>query len=251
MLLLNLYTMIKLSELNMFSSLTISVILGVLWATILLSFATMMLAADQSPYESEAKALIRSGWWISYSNDTPQHCKWAGISCNSAGSITKINISDAPNIEVGDRFGKLNFSSFPNLVLLDLSHCPLGGKIPHQIGYLSALKHLDLSFCALSGKLPLSLGNLTQLEYLDISYNCNINGSIPPQLGNLVNLVSLNLGSNSLTGKIPSELGFLSNLAYLGLYSNKLFGPIPFPLYHMTDLEHLFIDNNYLERSIS
>ncbi|MBA0784896.1 hypothetical protein Gotri_028102 [Gossypium trilobum] len=28
-----------------------------------------MLAANQSPYESEAKALIISGWWSSYSND--------------------------------------------------------------------------------------------------------------------------------------------------------------------------------------
>ncbi|KAG8482668.1 hypothetical protein CXB51_024010 [Gossypium anomalum] len=210
-----------------------------------------MLAADQSPYESEAKVLIKSGWWSRYSNDTPQHCKWAGISCNSAGSITKINISDVPNIEVGDRFGKLNFSSFPNLVLLDLSDRPLDGNIPHQIGDLSALKYLNLSNCGLSGELPPSLGNLTRLEYLDISYNYNINGSIPPQLGNLVNLVSLNLSANGLSGKIPSELGFLSNLVYLDLYSNKLFGPIPFTLYHLTDLQHLYIDDNYLEGSIS
>ncbi|MBA0820829.1 hypothetical protein Gohar_021920 [Gossypium harknessii] len=171
--------------------------------------------------------MVESGWWSNYSNNASECCQWP-ISCNTAGSITKINISDVPNIEVRDRFGKLNFASFPNLVLLDLSDRPLGGKILHQIGDLSALKYIDLSYCGLYSELPPSLGNLTQLEYLDMLYNDNINGSIPPQLGNLVNLISLNLSANNLTKKIPSELGFLSNLVYLDLHSNKLFGPIPF-----------------------
>ncbi|MFQ6662818.1 hypothetical protein Gotur_030543 [Gossypium turneri] len=192
----------------MASFLTFSIILGILQATIfLISIARTMTKAESSPLASKAIAMVESGWWSNYSNNASECCRWP-ISCNTAGSITKINISDVPNIEVGDRFGKLNFASFPNLVLLDLSDRPLGGKILHQIGDLSALKYIDLSYCGLYSELPLSLGNLTQLEYLDMLYNDNINGYIPPQLGNLVNLISLNLSANNLTKKIPLELGF-------------------------------------------
>ncbi|KAG8482683.1 hypothetical protein CXB51_024029 [Gossypium anomalum] len=200
----------------MASSSTFSIILGILQATIfLISIARTVTIEDPSPSASEAIAMVESGWWSNYSNNASERCQWPGISCNTAGSVIQIDISDAPNIEAGDRFGKLNFSSFPNLVLLDLSHRQLGGKIPHQIGKLSALKHLDLSYCGLSGELPPSLGNLTQLEYLDISYNYNINGSIAPQLVNLVNLVSLNLSGTSLSGNIPPFLGLLTNLRHL------------------------------------
>ncbi|XVF16602.1 hypothetical protein REPUB_Repub10bG0046000 [Reevesia pubescens] len=253
-------------------SLTNSIIIGV-WTTILLSFATTMLAAE-SPLHPEAISLIESGWWSSYRNDTSQRCEWPGISCNSAGSITKINIS-ANLIQIGDSFGKLNFSSFPNLVLLDLSACELGGRIPPQIGDLSALKYLDLSSCELFGELPPSLGNLTQLEFLDISYNDNINGSIPAQLGNLENLVSLNLSRNNLTGQIPSFLGVLTNLRHLVMDGNSfedailpqnlwklkslvtlslsncgIVGTIPSTLRQLTNLETLYLYNNKINGSI-
>ncbi|KAH1092139.1 hypothetical protein J1N35_019396 [Gossypium stocksii] len=258
----------------MASSLTVSVILGVLWATILLSFATTVTAAYPSPLESEAIALLESRWWSNHSSNSSQRCHWPGITCNIAESITEINLSAAPNIEVGDRFGKLNFSSFPNLVLLNLSDHQLKGKIPHQIGDLSALKYLDLSKCDLSGELPPSLGKLTQLKFLDISYNDNINGSIPPQLGNLENLVTLNLSrcgivgpipsamgqltnlqslilwGNQINGSIPLEIGYLRNLTYLDLDNNRLVDSIPITLYQLTNLEILYLDNNQLQGPI-
>ncbi|KAL1151178.1 hypothetical protein V6Z11_A09G023600, partial [Gossypium hirsutum] len=243
-------------------------------ATILLSFATTVTAAYPSPLESEAIALLESRWWSNHSSNTSQRCQWPGITCNTAESITKINLSDAPNIEVGDRFGKLNFSSFPNLVLLDLSDHQLRGKIPHQIGDLSAFQYLDLSNCGLSGELPPSLGKLTQLKFLDISYNDNINGSIPPQLGNLEKLVTLNLSQcgivgpipsalgqltnlqslilwgNQINGSIPLEIGYLRNLTYLALYNNRLVDSIPITLYQLTNLEILDLDNNQLQGPI-
>ncbi|KAK8278149.1 hypothetical protein V6Z12_D09G022200, partial [Gossypium hirsutum] len=243
-------------------------------ATILLSFATTVTAANPSPLESEAIALLESRWWSNHSSNTSQRCQWPGITCNTAESITQINLSDAPNIEVGDRFGKLNFSSFPNLVLLDLSDHQIRGKIPHQIGDLSALKYLDLSSCGLSGELPPSLGKLTQLEFLDISYNDNINGSIPPQLGNLENLVTLNLSQcgivgpipsalgqltslqslilswNRINGSIPLEIGYLRNLTDLSLSSNGIVGPIPSALGQLTSLQSLSLSGNQINGSI-
>ncbi|XVF39352.1 hypothetical protein PTKIN_Ptkin01aG0027800 [Pterospermum kingtungense] len=202
----------------MASSLTNSIFL----TTVLLCFATTSLLAAAVSYslESEAVALLESGWWRGYSNDTSQRCNWPGISCNNAGSIFKIYPS--PNlIQVGGKFGKLNFSSFPNLALLDLNGHVLGGKIPPWIGDLSALKYLDLSYCELSGELPPSLGNLTQLKFLYI-YDKNINGFIPPKQGKLENLVSLDLSGNSLNGSMPSTFCQLINLSKLYLDNNQL-----------------------------
>ncbi|XVE62991.1 hypothetical protein DITRI_Ditri06bG0164000 [Diplodiscus trichospermus] len=252
---------------------TNSIFLWVWTTIILLSFATTPLPAVSSP-GSEAAALLESGWWSGYSNDTSQRCKWPGISCNYAGSITKIN-PPASLIQVGDRFGKMNFSSFPNLVLLDISNRKLGGSIPPQIGDLSTLKYLDLSYCELSGELPPSLGNLSQLEFLDISYNYNLNGSIPSELGNLVNLVALNLSTNSLTGQISSFLGYFTNLRHLIMDGNQfddaiilqtlsnlkalmtlslnrcgIVGPIPSTLGQLTNLSFLSLQYNKINGSI-
>ncbi|KAK8571814.1 hypothetical protein V6N12_027887 [Hibiscus sabdariffa] len=148
-----------------------------------------MSAADQSPLESEAKAV--TGFKV--------------LQCNPVGSITKIILFDTFDFEVRGRFGKLNFSSFPNLVHLDLGGCELGGNIPPQIGNLWTLRHLGLSTCNLSGELPPSLRNLTRLEFLHISYN-GIHGPIPSTLGQLTNLQSLCLSGNQISESIPSEI---------------------------------------------
>ncbi|KAK8278145.1 hypothetical protein V6Z11_D09G021300 [Gossypium hirsutum] len=203
----------------MASSSTFSIILGILQTTIfLISIAGIVTVADPSPLSFEAIAMI--------------------------------NLSYEFIIEVGDRFGKLNFSSFPNLVLLDLSDRQLGGKIPHQIGNLSALKHLDLSRCGLSGELPPSLGNLTQLEGLEtLSLSrCGIVGPIPSALGQLLNLKYLSLSRTKINGSIPFEVGFLSNLTYLYLYNNKTgwFNPFCFGsnIEKLKNINFLSITNN-------
>ncbi|KAK8548569.1 hypothetical protein V6N12_061481 [Hibiscus sabdariffa] len=256
----------------MASSMTNPVILGVLWVTILVSFAKTMPATDQTRFEFESRSLVESGWWSNhpYGNDTSQRCKWPGISCNPAGSITKIILSNTFDFEVRGRFGKLNFSSFPNLVVLDLSYHRIGGNIPPRIGDLSALRSLVLVTCDLSGELPPSLGNLTNLEFLDISYNADIHGSIPPQLGKLEKLVSVDLSRTGLTaiswnltalvtlsldscgiaGPIPSSLSQLTNLRWLSLSDNKINGSIPSEIGLLSNLVHLGLDNNMLVGSI-
>ncbi|XP_039071167.1 probable leucine-rich repeat receptor-like protein kinase At1g35710 isoform X2 [Hibiscus syriacus] len=205
----------------MVSSFTHPIILGLLWATILISIATSMSTAEQSPLESEAKAVLESGWWNGYSNDTSQRCKWPGISCNFAGIITEIDLSDRG----------------------------LGGNIPPGIGDLSALEYLDLSNCDLSGELPTSLGNLSLLHFLGLSRNY-IHGPIPSALGQLTNLRTLSLAGNQINGSIPSALGQLTNLQILNLAYNQLEGSIPSALGQLTNLQYLYLYDNQLEGSI-
>ncbi|XP_039071154.1 MDIS1-interacting receptor like kinase 2-like isoform X2 [Hibiscus syriacus] len=191
-------------------SFTHPIIMGVLWATILVSIATSMSTAEQSPLEFEAKAVLESGWWSGYHNIS-QRCEWHGISCNPAGSITKIDLSDRR----------------------------LGGKIPPGIGYLSALEYLGLSNCDLSGELPPPLCNLEALFALFLSQNRLI-GSIPSYIGNLEALESLDLSQNRLNGSIPSQIAMLYRLSYLNLTFNQLSGYVP----NLYATKLLIVDNS-------
>ena len=89
----------------------------------------------------------------------PQFIEWRGIKCNNGGSVTKINMS---GFNLGDKFRKFNFTSFPNLVILYLYNTGLRGSIPQEIGNLLKLMYQDLAWNKLTGNLPLSLANLTQ-----------------------------------------------------------------------------------------
>ncbi|GKU97133.1 hypothetical protein SLEP1_g10313 [Rubroshorea leprosula] len=220
---------------------------------------------------AEAEALLKSGWWDDTPRKSTNHCGWPGVTCDSTGSVTEIHSSN-PIIGVGEKFGKMNFSSLPNLVRLDLSGLGIKGSIPPQIGALSSLKHLNLSSNDLRGALPSSLGNLTQLVVLDISFNY-IN-SIPPQIGALSSLKHLNLSTNDLRGalplplgnltelmvldisvnninSIPTELENLKNLVSLNLTRNYFFGSILQTLGHLTNLAYLHLASNPLNCSIT
>ncbi|XWS44292.1 hypothetical protein CRYUN_Cryun15aG0032400 [Craigia yunnanensis] len=213
------------------------------WMTIILSFASITSATTTLSLESEAQALLQSGWWSNYSNNISQRCNWPGISCNKDGSIA--HIYPPPNIvKVGSKFRKMNFSSFPNLVHLNLNDHGLNGSIPPEIGALSKLKYLYLSWNYLTGKLP-PLGNLRQLEELDFSHN-EISGSIPLELGNLKNLVDLRLSWNNLTGSVPSVVGLCTNLTHLEMRSNRFTNCIPPEIGALKKLMSLDLSNNKL-----
>nr|XP_034905365.1 probable leucine-rich repeat receptor-like protein kinase At1g35710 [Populus alba] len=200
---------------------------------------------DSALLASEGKALLESGWWSQHSNVTSHRCKyWPGIFCDRAGRITKI--SPPPEfLKVGNKFGKMNFSCFSNLVRLHLANHELNGSIPPQISILPQLTYLNLSSNNLAGELPSSLGNLSRLVELDFSSNDFIN-SIPPELGNLKNLVTLNLSYNSFSGPIPSALCHLDNLTHLFMDHNSLESALPREIGNMRNLESLDVSSNTL-----
>ncbi|KAL9397535.1 hypothetical protein Peur_011788 [Populus x canadensis] len=203
---------------------------------------------DSALLASEGKALVESGWWSDYSNLTSHRCNWNGIVCDRAGSITEI--SPPPEfLKVGNKFGKMNFSCFSNLVRLHLANHELNGSIPPQISILPQLRYLNLSSNNLAGELPSSLGNLSRLVELDFSSNYFIN-SIPPELGNLKNLVTLNLSDNSFSGPIPSALCHLDNLTHLHMDHNILEGALPREIGNMKNLESLDVSYNTLNGPI-
>ena len=202
-------------------------------ATTMVNAAVSMAATKSPALELEAKALLETRWWTGTSNGTSlSHCQWYGITCND-GSVTEINMT---GLYQGDEISKLNFSSFPNMVRLDLSDMGLSGSIPHKIGTLSKLTYLNLSHnFYLTGELPISIANLTQLVTFDLSYNL-IKGSIPKELGNLKNLQELSLNNNKFNGPILSALAFLTNLSNLNLNNNTFIGFIPSSLSKLTKI---------------
>ncbi|XP_057953794.1 MDIS1-interacting receptor like kinase 2-like [Malania oleifera] len=220
-----------------------------------LHYLYFLVVPSWSILEIEVKALLDSGWWNSTAtagNNTPGfgsglgHCKWGGITCNDADSVTEIFLLySIRNPNLNPRM--INFSSFPNLELLDLSENGLHGSIPFEIGALQKLKYLNLSHNFFSDVLPpLFFSNLTQLVELDFSYNA-FNVSILSLMSNLTNLISLNLSDNILAGPIPSSLALLKNLKELHLSSNNLIGPLPSSLGDLTNLMSLFLYSNHID----
>ena len=132
---------------------------------------------------------------------------------------------------------------------LDLSHRPLTGRIPAELGSLSKLETLNLFDADLGGKIPPELGRLSNLEGLHL-YGNRLSGGIPVELGNLSNLVVLDLGSNQLSGPIPTELARLSNLTRIELHYNHLEGKIPAGLGGLSDLIELSLGQNQLSGGI-
>ncbi|XP_044500233.1 MDIS1-interacting receptor like kinase 2-like [Mangifera indica] len=198
------------------------------------------------------------------------HCSWYGISCNHAGSVHRLNLSNA---NLKGTLDELSFLSFPHLAYLDFSINELFGIIHSQISNLSKLKYLDLSTNQFSGKIPIEIGLLTHLETLHLAenrlegsiptsfgnlsnlawlylYNNSLSGFIPPEMGNLSNLVELYMDTNSLTSLIPATFGKLRKLTMLHMFKNQLFGSIPQELGNLESLSDISLHRNNLSGSI-
>ncbi|KAL5738996.1 hypothetical protein ACOSQ2_028176 [Xanthoceras sorbifolium] len=197
------------------------------------AFSVVVAASGLSTIELEREALFNTGWWSG--NVSSDHCKWTGIACNVAGSITGIDLN---NHGIDGKLHKFNFSRFPNLEFLNLG-----------LGNLTNLRLLNLSSNMLVDPIPSSLGHLKNLRVLNLSSN-SLGGPLPSTLGHLTNLRILDMHSYSLIDPVPSTLGHLTNLRYLDLSSNVIFGSIPPILGNLTQLSTLKISSNQITGSI-
>ncbi|CAN0913803.1 MDIS1-interacting receptor like kinase 2 [Linum grandiflorum] len=208
-----------------------------------------------SELNQEAEALLK---WKSTLNNpthfaswspgtTPCDSAWLGVSCNAQGSIANITIVDSGlGATTLDNF---DFSSFPNLVSLNLRNNSLYGFIPSHLGNLSKLSFLDLSWNHFYGGIPSEIGSLVRLTSLLLSRN-NLNGSIPASLYNLTDLTILTLDVNQLSGYDPDGIGKLRELSTLRLAYNGLSGSIPVAIGNLTKLSFLQLSWNDFYGSI-
>ena len=70
-------------------------------------------------------------------------CNWTGITCNSAGSVSKINLFEK---QLDGMLFEFGFTSFPNLNNLTLANNFFSGPIPSAIENLTQLQYLYLTY---------------------------------------------------------------------------------------------------------
>ncbi|CAH2038427.1 unnamed protein product [Thlaspi arvense] len=178
-------------------------------------------------------------------NSSP--CGFAGITCDSRGSVTEIDLSHR------GLYGKFPFDSvceLQSLEKLSLGFNSLSGTVPSDWKNCTSLKYLDLGNNLFSGPFP-EFSSLTQLQYLYLNSSA-FSGVFPwKSLQNATQLVVLSLGDNPFdTAPFPEEVVSLTKLSWLYLSNCSLTGKIPPAIGDLTELQNLEISDSGLTGEI-
>nr|XP_015885362.1 probable leucine-rich repeat receptor-like protein kinase At1g35710 [Ziziphus jujuba var. spinosa] len=199
----------------------------------IVSFVVAAAKNDKTTQNKEAKALMKwklsldnqsqhqlSSWvWVRYNN----HCNWVGVAYDEYRSVTYLNLSST---NLNGTLQNLSFSSFPNIISINLAQNHLYGDIPLGLYNVSKVIDLDLSSNHLSKFLSPMVGSLSSVSTFHIGGN-GLSGSIPHEIGKMKSWTVLDLQVNNLTGPIPASIGNLTNIVRLYLHFNSLSGHIP------------------------
>ncbi|KAL0286382.1 UNVERIFIED_CONTAM: Receptor-like kinase TMK4 [Sesamum angustifolium] len=200
--------------------------------TILATATGHVSAADADVMAKLAKSIspTPAGWTGS------SFCKWKGISCDSSGKVTSINLASES----------------------------VSGTLPSELNELSSLKSLSLQRNQLSGALPalpssvegvnldensfnsVPSGFLTGLTSLQ-SFSINNNTDLPPWeipegLKDSNALISFNASMANIVGEIPDIFDSMVNFQTLRLSYNNMTGWLPVS-FSKSSIENLWINN--------
>ncbi|KAI9106987.1 hypothetical protein K1719_022515 [Acacia pycnantha] len=180
-------------------------------------------------------------------NDSNSACRFNGITCNSSGSVTEIDLSNHM------LSGVLPFDSIcqlQSLEKLSFGFNSLYGNISNDLSNCVELKYLDLGNNIFSGTFP-DISTLTQLKYLYLNQS-GFSGTFPwKSLQNMANLEVLSVGDNpfDLT-PFPTEVVKLKNLKWLYMSNCTLGGKIPTGIGNLTELINLEFSDNFISGEI-
>ncbi|XP_055814358.1 receptor-like protein 47 [Solanum dulcamara] len=170
-------------------------------------------------------------------------CKWQGVSCNGAGQVIGLDLSDESFSGSINPLANLKFLS---VIRLDGNN--LSVPIPEFFADFSNLTVLSLSSCNLIGEAPQKIFQVPTLQTIDLSLNDMLGGSLPefPSKGSLQTLV---LRATKFSGSLPESLGNLRKLSYVEISACNFTGPIPSSMENLTHLVHLDLHWNSLTGS--
>nr|XP_023890838.1 receptor-like protein kinase HAIKU2 [Quercus suber]POE62609.1 receptor-like protein kinase haiku2 [Quercus suber] len=194
-------------------------------------------------------------------------CKdFAGITCNSGGSVTEIELSNQNltgvvpldsicQLQSLEKLS-LGFNQFNGPIMADLKKCvklkylDLGNNffsvssIP-DISTLGQLQHLYLNNSSFSGTFPWeSLHNVTGLIELSVGDNFFEPFQFPDEVLQFTNLTVLYLSNCNIQGTIPTGIGNLKRLTSMELSDNNMTGEIPAEIGNLVNLWQLELYNN-------
>ncbi|KAL2493376.1 Tyrosine-sulfated glycopeptide receptor 1 [Abeliophyllum distichum] len=194
-------------------------------------------------------------------------CSWEGVRCDESDKVTSLllpskglvgSISPIANLS---RLSQLNlsqnwlsgpipdgfFMGFNRLLIIDLSHNRLTGKLSDSDKLPSTVTRVDLSSNRFDGTIQSSfLQPALNLQRFDVSNN-SFSGSIPSSVCRFSpSIQHLDFSNNDFVGPISQGFGQCSNLQILRAGFNNLSGVIPSDIYTVSALQELYLPANKL-----